>query len=143
MMKRYKQLLTYIKSAVTRNYSEKSINSILDYISTSKQMELLQDFYETTLEALKEAKNERLWFKTNTKLGKLYFDRGDYSKLQKILKQLHLSCQVRFSPVLLWSFYINTVAWWLMSVLCWNYFNLLFVCLFVCPFVLYQTSKFR
>lgn len=38
MMKRYKQLLMYIKSAVTRNYSEKSINSILDYISTSKQV---------------------------------------------------------------------------------------------------------
>ena len=75
MMVRYKQLLTYIKSAVTRNHSEKSINSILDYISTSKQMELLQDFYETTLEALKDAKNERLWFKTMTKLGKLYFDR--------------------------------------------------------------------
>lgn len=29
MMLRYKQLLTYIKSAVTRNHSEKSINSIL------------------------------------------------------------------------------------------------------------------
>ncbi len=42
MMIRYKQLLTYIKSAVTRNHSEKSINSILDYISTSRQMELLQ-----------------------------------------------------------------------------------------------------
>ena len=42
MMNRYKQLLLYIKSAVTRNYSEKSINSILDYISTSKQMDLLQ-----------------------------------------------------------------------------------------------------
>ncbi|XP_052239697.1 COP9 signalosome complex subunit 2 isoform X2 [Dreissena polymorpha] len=93
MMRRYKLLLTYIKSAVTRNYSEKSINSILDYISTSKQMELLQNFYETTLDALKEAKNERLWFKTNTKLGKLYFDRGDFNKLQRILKQLHLSCQ--------------------------------------------------
>ena len=37
---RYKQLLTYIKSAVTRNHSEKSINSILDYISTSKQVRL-------------------------------------------------------------------------------------------------------
>ncbi|KAJ8967243.1 hypothetical protein NQ317_010823 [Molorchus minor] len=36
MMTRYKQLLTYIKSAVTRNHSEKSINSILDYISTSR-----------------------------------------------------------------------------------------------------------
>ena len=43
MMKRYKQLLTYIKTAVTRNYSEKSINSILDYISTSKQVSLHQD----------------------------------------------------------------------------------------------------
>lgn len=121
MMVRYKQLLTYIKSAVTRNHSEKSINSILDYISTSKnvrqlairiysvflhvfhtnyaflfivQMELLQNFYETTLEALKDAKNDRLWFKTNTKLGKLYFDRNDFGKLQKILKQLHQSCQV-------------------------------------------------
>ncbi|RWS03815.1 COP9 signalosome complex subunit 2-like protein [Dinothrombium tinctorium] len=93
MMARYKQLLTYIKSAVTRNYSEKSINSILDYISTSKQMELLQEFYETTLEALKDAKNDRLWFKTNTKLGKLYYDREEYTKLAKILKQLHQSCQ--------------------------------------------------
>ncbi|XP_026689264.1 COP9 signalosome complex subunit 2-like, partial [Diaphorina citri] len=93
MMSRYKQLLLYIKSAVTRNYSEKSINSILDYISTSKNMELLQDFYETTLEALKDAKNDRLWFKTNTKLGKLYFDREDFNKLSRILKQLHQSCQ--------------------------------------------------
>lgn len=53
MMEYYKRMLTYIKSAVTKNYSEKSINSILDYISTSKQMDLLQRFYETTLEALK------------------------------------------------------------------------------------------
>ena len=60
-------------------------------------MALLQNFYETTLEALKEAKNDRLWFKTNTKLGKLYFDREEYNKLQKILKQLHLSCQVSLS----------------------------------------------
>lgn len=40
MMNRYKQLLTYIKSAVTRNHSEKSINSILDYISTSKNVRI-------------------------------------------------------------------------------------------------------
>ncbi|XP_023555444.1 COP9 signalosome complex subunit 2-like isoform X2 [Octodon degus] len=93
MMNRYKQLLTYIRSAVTRNYSEKSINSILDYISTSKQMDLLQEFYETTLEALKDAKNDRLWFKTNTKLGKLYLEHEEYGKLQKILRQLHQSCQ--------------------------------------------------
>ena len=58
-------------------------------------MDLLQEFYETTLEALKDAKNDRLWFKTNTKLGKLYHDQEDFLKLNKILKQLHASCQVR------------------------------------------------
>ena len=32
------------------------------------KMDLLQEFYETTLDALKDAKNDRLWFKTNTKV---------------------------------------------------------------------------
>ena len=63
----YRQLLTYIKGAVTRNYSEKSINSILDYISTSSNFKLLEELYSTTLETLRETRNERLWFKTNTK----------------------------------------------------------------------------
>lgn len=62
-------------------------------IKPLSKMELLQEFYETTLEALKDAKNDRLWFKTNTKLGKLYYDRGEFNKLAKILKQLHQSCQ--------------------------------------------------
>ena len=38
MMINYRELLTYIKSAVTRNHSEKSINSILDYVSVSKNV---------------------------------------------------------------------------------------------------------
>jgi len=67
-------------------------------------MDLLQNFYETTLDALKDAKNDRLWFKTNTKLGKLYFDLADYNKLTKILKQLHASCQVRYT-------YLSLNAW--------------------------------
>ncbi|KAL1503036.1 hypothetical protein AB1Y20_011105 [Prymnesium parvum] len=93
MMQSYKEMLTYIKSAVTRNYSEKVINKVLDLVSGSQQMDLLQTFYETTLVALQEAKNERLWFKTNLKLGKLWFDREEYGRLQKILKELHRSCQ--------------------------------------------------
>ena len=56
-------------------------------------MELLQTFYETTLTALQEAKNDRLWFKTNLKLGKLWFDREEYTRLQRILKELNKSCQ--------------------------------------------------
>uniref|UniRef100_A0A8C5XMR1 COP9 signalosome complex subunit 2 n=1 Tax=Microcebus murinus TaxID=30608 RepID=A0A8C5XMR1_MICMU len=62
-------------------------------LSSFQKMDLLQEFYETTLEALKDAKNDRLWFKTNTKLGKLYLEREEYGKLQKILRQLHQSCQ--------------------------------------------------
>lgn len=37
-------------------------------VASLLQMDLLQEFYETTLEALKDAKNDRLWFKTNTKV---------------------------------------------------------------------------
>lgn len=93
MMEDYRILLTYIKSAVTRNNSEKSINSILDYVSTSKQMDLLQNFYNTTLNALKDAKNDRLWFKTNSKLGKLFLEQGDFVQLQRIIRELQESCQ--------------------------------------------------
>lgn len=54
----YEQLLTYTKSAVTRNYSEKSINNILDYISSSDDMVFMEKFYQTTLDALVDAKND-------------------------------------------------------------------------------------
>lgn len=53
MLEHYKNLLTYIQSAVTKNYAEKSINSILDYVSTSKRTDLLLQFYQITLDALK------------------------------------------------------------------------------------------
>jgi len=92
-MTAYKSMLTYIKSAVTRNYSEKVINKILDLVGGGQQMDLLQEFFETTLKALVEAKNERLWFKTNLKLGKLWFDMEEYGRLQKIVRELHRSCQ--------------------------------------------------
>lgn len=95
MMDAYREMLTYIKSAVTRNYSEKCINNILDFVSNgaNQNLELLQEFYQTTLKALEEAKNERLWFKTNLKLCKLWFDMQEYGRMNKILKELHKSCQ--------------------------------------------------
>lgn len=60
MMDSYRVMLTYIKSAVTRNYSEKCINNIMDFVSgsASQSFGLLQEFYQTTLKALEEAKNE-------------------------------------------------------------------------------------
>lgn len=60
MTEAYREMLTYIKSAVTRNYSEKCINNIMDFVSgsASQNFGLLQEFYQTTLKALEEAKNE-------------------------------------------------------------------------------------
>ena len=55
-----------------------------------------QDFYGTTLEALVEAKNERLWFKTQLKLCGLWFKLKEYGRAQKILRELH-----RCAPVVL------------------------------------------
>ncbi|KAI9359468.1 PCI domain-containing protein [Pilaira anomala] len=92
-LKYYRELLTYIKSAVTRNYSEKSINNILDNVSSADNMVFMEKFYEITMESLAETKNERLWVKTNLKLAKLWLDRKEYGRLNKILKQLHAACQ--------------------------------------------------
>ncbi|KZO89689.1 PCI-domain-containing protein [Calocera viscosa TUFC12733] len=107
-LKTYTKLLSYTKSAVTRNYSEKTINGILDYVSGSgkkrrykskggkkvseeEQMEVLEKFYEVTRKALEEAKNERLSVKTNLKLAKLYLDKHEYPRLQALLRSLHES----------------------------------------------------
>ncbi|KAI9364925.1 PCI domain-containing protein [Zopfochytrium polystomum] len=92
-LEHYRILLTYVKSAVSRNYSEKSINNILDYVSSANDMAFLEQFYSLTLEALKEVKNDRLWTKTNLKLAKVWLDRHEYNRLSKILRQLHASCQ--------------------------------------------------
>lgn len=93
----YKELLTYVKSAVTRNYSEKSINNMLDYIEKSsddqKAYKCMEDFYSLTLNSFQSTNNERLWLKTNVKLAKLWLDKKEYSSLSKKVKELHQVCQ--------------------------------------------------
>lgn len=65
-LKAYTQLLTYTKSAVTRNYSEKTINGILDYVGGGKgglvEVDILEQFYQVTKKALVEAKNDVRFF---------------------------------------------------------------------------------
>ena len=61
-LKTYTELLTYTKSAVTRNYSEKTINGILDYVGGGKggpvDVDTLERFYQATKKALQDAKND-------------------------------------------------------------------------------------
>lgn len=56
----YRVLLTYTKKGVTRNVAEKSINNILDYVSAESALDTgrMQEFYEVTMKALEEAKND-------------------------------------------------------------------------------------
>ncbi|KAL9114932.1 MAG: hypothetical protein Q9227_001175 [Pyrenula ochraceoflavens] len=95
----YKELLTYVKSAVTRNYSEKSINSLLDYVEKasaddpSSAGSSIEQFYSLTLSSFQTTNNERLWLKTNVKLAKLWLDRKEYDRLTQKLKELHRACQ--------------------------------------------------
>ncbi|GAA5992718.1 hypothetical protein JCM10908_006896 [Rhodotorula pacifica] len=93
-LKHYKTLLTYTKKAVTRNVAEKAINRVLDYVSAEEGVGLdrMQEFYEVTMKALEEQKNERLSTKTNLKLAKLWLDRHEYGRLNKVLKELHAQC---------------------------------------------------
>jgi COP9 signalosome complex subunit 2 len=93
----YKELLTYVKSAVTRNYSEKSINNMLDYIEKGsddqRAYKCMEDFYSLTLNSFQSTNNERLWLKTNVKLAKLWLDKKDYAQLSKKVRELHRACQ--------------------------------------------------
>ncbi|EDN03374.1 COP9 signalosome complex subunit 2 [Histoplasma mississippiense (nom. inval.)] len=93
----YRELLTYIKSAVTRNYSEKSINNMLDYIEKgsddAKAYHCMEKFYSLTLDSFQNTNNERLWLKTNIKLARLWLDRREYGLLSKKVKELHRACQ--------------------------------------------------
>ncbi|KAI0304614.1 PCI domain-containing protein [Russula brevipes] len=92
-LRSYTRLLTYTKSTVTRNYAEKTINGILDYVGGGKggpvEVTVLEKFYQATKDALQEARNERLSAKTNLKLAKLWLDRREYPRLSKLIRELY------------------------------------------------------
>jgi len=86
-----------VKSAVTRNYSEKSINNMLDFIEKNAESEqankCMEKFYSQTLDSFQSTNNERLWLKTNTKLARLWLDQKDYRRLTDKVRELHKACQ--------------------------------------------------
>jgi len=94
----YTELLTYVKSAVTRNYSEKSINNMLDFIEKNAEddaaNQCIEKFYSQTLESFQATNNERLWLATNTKLARLWLAQKDYPRLTEKVRELHGACQL-------------------------------------------------
>ncbi|KAJ5288843.1 hypothetical protein N7478_001873 [Penicillium angulare] len=95
----YRELLTYIHSAadVTRNYGEKSINNMLDYIEKGsdddRAYQCMEEFYSLTLASFQSSNAERLWLKTNIKLARLWLERKEYGQLSKKVRELHRACQ--------------------------------------------------
>lgn len=87
-----KTFMTYTKNTVSSNEVEKGINSILDLISTAKDLAVVEELFAVVLEGLKKNGNERIWFRTNLRFGKLLFDLEDYTKLNKVLQDLHKTC---------------------------------------------------
>lgn len=97
----YDRLLQQYTQQVTKNYSEKSINNLLDLLGTSTDLKFLERVYQLTLEELTRHENERLFIKTNLKLAKLWLDRREYTRMQKIVRRLReqFAPQTSQSPV--------------------------------------------
>ena len=82
---------------MTRNYSEKSINNMLDFIEKKAADEAanscMEKVYSKTLESFHVTNNERLWLSTNTKLARVWLAQKDYVRLTEKLHELHQACQ--------------------------------------------------
>lgn len=90
----FEKLLTFSNSnAVTKNYLEKSLNNMLEYVTTNDDLEFMERIYSTTLEALEQSNNERFWIKIGLKLAKLYIDLEAVTKADELLKRLVDKCQ--------------------------------------------------
>jgi len=87
MITRYCEMLSYIHVA-TRNECTDAINIILDSIANTNDPAVLSQMYEHTLVALKTANNERLWFNTNLKLGRVSLESRRLDKVEEILSTL-------------------------------------------------------
>eukprot|EP00968_Pinguiococcus_pyrenoidosus_P000525 scaffold31_cov263-Pinguiococcus_pyrenoidosus.AAC.31 len=93
MLARYRQMMEYI-SMVTRNECTDSINKVLDSVSNNTSLANLQSVYEITLQALKNANNERLWLNTNIKLGRVHLEAKNYSRVAEIARELQEACRL-------------------------------------------------
>lgn len=98
MLSRYKLMLADMPS-VTRNACTEAINIVLETISNSSDDSMLANMFEITLDALKTANNERLWFNTTLKLTKLYMqDAANLSQRQgeveNLMTTLKRTCQL-------------------------------------------------
>lgn len=92
VFKFYTAMLAHI-STVSRNECASAINKALGEIGTVNNPQLLSRMYALTLDALRTANYESLWFQTQLKLAKLYLESRRFDDMDNILIALKAYCQ--------------------------------------------------
>ncbi|KAJ1729550.1 hypothetical protein LPJ61_003467 [Coemansia biformis] len=94
VLENYGRMLDFVRSsAVGRNYAEKSINNMLERVSANADAAFSREFYQRTLDVLKETQSERLWLRTSLRLARVLLDQGQYGELAALLAPLKRSCE--------------------------------------------------
>jgi COP9 signalosome complex subunit 2 len=90
----FTELLSHMNQ-VTPNEVNETINNILDVLSSLARQASLDELYEMALQKLKASNQERLWFNANLKRGKAFLARGEYDKLEGVVRELRDSSSAR------------------------------------------------
>jgi len=85
----YTKLLNEYSSLLMEN--EKSINNLLDFISSSPN---IKELYDMTLNQLEKNGNKKAMLRLELKLAKVLFDSRDFATLEKKLSIMHKDCQL-------------------------------------------------
>jgi COP9 signalosome complex subunit 2 len=90
----FTELLSHMNQ-VTPNEVNDTVNNILDALSNVSKQTNLDELYEMALQKLRASNHERLWFNANLKRGKAFLARGEYDKLESVVKELRESSSAR------------------------------------------------
>ena len=91
--------LLRLMNKVARNEASDAITNILDAVSTNLNHvpDQQKQMYQITLEVLK-SNNERLWFNTCLRLGRIYLDMQNFEALDNLITELKDNCRLPNDP---------------------------------------------
>ncbi|KAJ2784844.1 hypothetical protein H4R18_000878 [Coemansia javaensis] len=94
VLEHYGRMLEFVRGAVVgRNYAEKSINGMLERVSAGTDAAFSREFYQRTLDVLKETQSDRLWARTSLRLARILLDQRQFGELAPLLDTLRRSCE--------------------------------------------------
>lgn len=84
---------------VSKNDISEAVNAVLDCVQAnlSAKPDYARQMYQLILGSLRQS-NERLWFATSLRLGKIYLDERNFAPLNDLLTELKMACRSVDSP---------------------------------------------